>query len=123
MPVPPYVIAGELVNKRGKPLKSHTITITNEDTGDTDSVTTNDNGQFVADLQNVNWEDQSYVRFDLDEDTIENIEIYVSIDNGNTWQYVINDTEYSPSYNRARTKVDLTFNPSGRTNINIKRSA
>lgn len=124
MPSFPHHIYGVLRDKNGTALTDQSIILTNTRTGDTQTVTTNSKGRYLIDCASFTngYENNDAVTATLnlgyDED---DFELYISINDGNTWSRVANDTNVTMRYNRGRVKIDTTNYTDGRTDLELWR--
>ena len=111
MPSVPHIINGVLRTRNGTAIANATLVFTNQSTGDTITTTTNSSGQYAIDCNNF---EDGYTNKDLVIGTLsldydeDDFDLYVSIDSGNTWSIVENESSITMRYNQGRTKIDTT---------------
>jgi len=118
-PTLPFIIYGNT------PYPGAIVRILNTRTNEEKSVMTNSGGDYIFDTAN-------YVNGPVDNDglvitleipSLNNfMELYVSIDNGLTWQYVVDQVTYETTFNKTRGIVNQDQFPGGRIDNNISVS-
>lgn len=129
MPTTPFIIRGKCYAcDKSTVLPNRNLLVTNLTTGDIQTIQTSSMGEYLIDCNNfANGYDNGERISIMITSTYSNTEFnyYIAI-NGDktypTWQQISHNTTYSPTYNKARFKIDLTNYPAGRSNINITTS-
>ena len=118
MPVTPYFIFGRFSDKNGNAVANTTVFLTNENSGDVISASTNENGDYEFDCANFvpDWKDGDVLT--LSTGTAD-FEFYASHNGGLSWYQVENQESYAFDINSSKVKIDKTKHSGGRDIIII----
>lgn len=121
MALTPQILYGELLTNSGTAIANVTLIFTNI-AGDTQTFTTNSSGRYLIDCNNFTngVTDSELVSVSAVLDYTESdFDIFVSINSGNTWSQVANETTQTMRYNQGRIKIDTTNYPAGHMDLKV----
>ena len=122
-PSTPHLIYGIIYSFSGTAGDTIPLLITNSRTGDTQTTTSNEFGQYVIDCGNFTngYENNDTLSIEYNPAfAISDFELFVSINNGGTWSQTDNATSVATRYNRGRIKINTTHYPGGRTDLTVE---
>ena len=127
-PQQPFIIGGKLYSPDGSTLLSNrTLLFTNLSTGDTVTIQSNQAGEYLFDCNQFEngYGNNERVKIELqstNDYSTSDFHYYVSIDGGKTWQYVVHNVQYTPTFNKTRFKIHTGLYPAGRNDLDISLS-